>query len=68
MPSTVRLSQRGGCFSVAGAFTNPLNNKGTKQQRKTGSSAFAVGLVFTSALNLTFSPRRRNSNRTFQVL
>jgi hypothetical protein len=27
MPSTVRLSQRVGCLSVAGAFTNQLNNK-----------------------------------------
>jgi hypothetical protein len=36
MPKTVRLSQRGGCFSVAGAFTNQLNNKETRKRRKTG--------------------------------
>jgi hypothetical protein len=47
MPRTLRLSQRGGCFSVAGVFTNPLNNKETKQQRKTGSSTISEALHLT---------------------
>src|SRR5208283_5129173 len=45
MPRTVRLSQRVLVFSPMEPFTNQLNNKKTKQQRKTGSSTFAGKIV-----------------------
>jgi hypothetical protein len=54
MLGTLRFSQLCGCFSVAGAFTNQLNNKETEQRRKTGTSIFAVELVFAPALSMNF--------------
>jgi hypothetical protein len=61
MQGTVRLSRRCGCLSAAGVFTNQLNNKETKQQRKTGSSTFSLELAFTLALTPALSPGEREN-------